>query len=90
MFVGLSIGYVYINPFGFVLDGIGFIIFLYSIFSERAKPQRCVSEKTYLKSVYQEGYRCGTCFWFGKSGCKRNEKFLNAEPCEDYMVSSTE
>ncbi|UCE15342.1 MAG: hypothetical protein JSV12_05545 [Candidatus Bathyarchaeota archaeon] len=85
MFIGLSFGYVYGNPFGFVIDGIGFVIFLYAIFAKNEKP-RFVSRKQYLKSTHREDYRCGTCFWFGKPGCKRNEEFINAEPCEDYML----
>jgi len=89
MFVGLTIGYVYANPFGFVIDGIGFVLFLYAIFAKQKEPRLHIREQ-YLKTTLQEDYRCGTCFWFGKSGCKRNEKLLNAEPCEDYMVSSTE
>jgi hypothetical protein len=35
--------------------------------------------------VSPEDYKCRSCFWFGKPACKRQEKLLNAEPCEDFM-----
>ncbi len=91
IFIGLIFGFVYSNPFGFVIEGIGTIVFFYSILSkpEESRSQRFVSRKQYLKRMIKEDYRCGTCFWFGKPGCKRNEKLLNSEPCEDYMLSST-
>jgi len=45
---------------------------------------RFTGRRRYLKRLYQEDYKCGTCFWFGKPGCERNEEMINAEPCKDY------
>jgi len=45
---------------------------------------RFTGGRRYLKQLHQEDYRCGTCFWFGKPGCERNEEMINAEPCRDY------
>ena len=52
---------------------------------ERARPYYS-SKQEYLKSRYQEGFKCGGCFWFGKPGCKRGEEHLNAMPCENFMA----
>jgi hypothetical protein len=75
---------MYWLPFGFVLDGIGFMIFLYAIRLEGGS-RIFASREQYLKGVYQDDYKCGKCLMFGKGGCPRKEKYLNAKPCEDYF-----
>jgi len=73
---------------GFFLGILGSIIWLLlSLSREKTSyPQEYRTQREYQKAVHQEDYRCGTCFWFGKAGCKRNEKYINAEPCSDYML----
>jgi len=90
--LGLALAYVYWNPWGFVLDGIGFMIFVYAIKSGEAKGEHVAYEdaKSHKKRIVGEKYRCGYCMMFGKGGCKRKEELLNAEPCEDFIVSYTD
>lgn len=83
-FIGLLLGYVYRIPFGFVLDGIGVMVFIYAIRSD-GESKIFASREQYLKGVYQDDYKCGNCLMFGKGGCPRKEKLLNAKPCEDYF-----
>ena len=87
MFIGLSMGLVGLNPFGFILQGIGFVIFLYALFSKGEKIRVYQSKQQYFRSVRVEDYKCGNCWLFGKGGCKRKEKLPNAEPCEDYVYT---
>ena len=42
---------------------------------------------SYYKRIAEEDYKCGSCAYISKPGCKRNEQFINAEPCEDFMLS---
>ena len=53
------------------------------------KPEswRYEDRRSYYKRIAQEEYKCGSCVWMGKPGCKRQEQFINAEPCEDFMLS---
>lgn len=71
---------------GFFFGILGSVIWLLlSLSREKTScPPEYRSWKGYQKAVHQGDYRCGTCFWFGKAGCKRNEEYINGEPCEDY------
>jgi hypothetical protein len=91
--VGLALAFVYWNPWGFVLDGIGFMLFLYAISGERNEienyPSRILEPRIYRdyrKEIDPENYRCRICANFEKSECKRQEKLLNAKPCEDFKL----
>lgn len=43
-------------------------------------------EKSYYRpQVSGENPKCSSCMWFGKSRCQRQEKLINAEPCEDFL-----
>ena len=68
---------VYGHPIGWVIDGVGFFIFLGALM---IKPEDFIpsTQRTF------QGKVCGNCYWFGKVECKRNEKLFNAMPCEDY------
>jgi hypothetical protein len=88
--VGLTLGFVLLNPFGFVIDGIGIMIFFYAIFDKRENHSEGYilknrDKKDNYRNYLEEDYKCRNCFWFGKPGCKRQEKLLNAEPCQDFM-----
>jgi len=90
--IGLTLVFVYFEPLGFVFDGLGFMLFLYVVATRKrdetydASPSFS-SEKEYLKTTHGENYRCGCCRFFGHPMCERNEKFLNAEPCEKYVFN---
>ena len=91
--IGLTIGFVFFNPFGFVLDGIGFMLFLYAIFGDKNEnenyPSRILKPSRHRDNhseIEPENYRCRICLKFGKSECKRQEKLLNAIICEDFML----
>jgi len=68
---------VYGHPIGWVVDGIGFFIFLGAlvIHPNGSKPS---TQRTF------QGKVCGNCYWFGKEECKRKEKMFGAMPCEDF------
>ena len=89
--LGLALVFVYWNPWGFVLDGVGFMVFLYAIFSkDEDESLRYASLESLKKRTAQEKYKCGYCSFYEKPGCKRQEKFLNGKPCEDFMESPWE
>ena len=86
--VGLVVAYI-----GRDVDEVGFLLMLVlgivGVIVWELKCAHADIEETYaprvrMRRLYQKGYQCGDCFWFGKLGCKRNEKLKNAEPCEDY------
>jgi hypothetical protein len=87
--IGLTLGFVYFNPWGFVLDGVGFLIFLYAIKSGETKNTQIVHENSssHKRRIAEDRYRCRYCMMFGHLGCKRKEELLNAEPCEDFIES---
>ena len=57
---GLTLGFVYLNPFGFVLDGLGFMLFVYGLKKEdsnNTKPlvnEKKVIEKEALTSITKD------------------------------------
>jgi len=84
--LGTTLAFVYFNPFGLVIDSLGFMVFLYAIFSkeeQEPKPYHAL----YDKRIAEEDYKCRYCAWFGKPGCKRQERLLNGKPCEDFSLS---
>lgn len=83
--VGLFLVYATFNPLGFVLDGIGFLIFVYSIYPNRREQRVFLDSVKYKKSVYEEEYKCGNCRMFGNEGCPRSEELINAKPCEKFI-----
>ncbi len=77
----------------FLLGIIGAILW---IVVDMSRTQKAISESSHWKfgdgksyersKVGSEDYKCRSCFWFDKPACKRQEKLLNAEPCEDFMT----
>jgi hypothetical protein len=39
-----------------------------------------------INKVTSEDYKCRNCSWFGLSGYERQEKLLNAEPCQNFRA----
>jgi hypothetical protein len=82
--IGTYIAYSTFHPIGFAIDGIGFMLFIYSIFPSSKEP--VYSDKIqYRKSVYEDEYKCGNCRIFGNPGGSRKEKLINAQPCEEFI-----
>ena len=83
--------FVYFNPFGFVIDSLGFMLFIYGLKKEdsdnSSRPYIPFygNKQAYYKAEYGEDFKCSNCYRFGKPGCKREEKLLNAEACNDFM-----
>ncbi len=86
--LGLALAFVYFNPWGFVLDGVGFMVFLYAIYNREERQTVIYEDRTsYKRRQAGENYKCHYCMFFGKPGCKNQEQLLNATPCEDFTYS---
>jgi hypothetical protein len=89
-FFGLVLGFVYFNPYGFVVDGLGSMFFLYGLFAHGSPEQDMVSEQGSmriaddLESTWERS-KCENCVNFGRPSCPRKEKLLNASPCEKFL-----
>jgi hypothetical protein len=86
-FFGLALGFVYFNPFGFVLDALGFMIFLYGLFARESYEQDSVDIARALAED-EERNKCHNCLLFGKEFCPRAEKYYNAKPCDKFEFYS--
>ena len=73
------------SPLGLLLDLIGVILLIYSIYPRMNERRVYSSETQYKKSVYEENYRCGNCWSFGNAGCPRSETLINAVPCGEFV-----
>ena len=81
-------GYLIFSPAyvtGYVLEGIGFMIFIYSIYPSEKEGHIYQDKRQYAKSTYEEQYECGNCRIFGNLGCPRKEQIFHAEPCEQFI-----
>lgn len=69
---------------------IGFVVFILGVLltvgASSYTVWRIFSERKmqHLEAKRLKERVCGTCLWFGKPKCKRNEKLSDAKPCEDY------
>jgi len=77
--LGMTIGFVLLEPLGFILDGLGFMVFLYGIF---AKQEVIVTPER--RTSLEERNKCGNCTYFGLESCPRHERWLIAFPCEKF------
>lgn len=70
--LGLTFAFVLLNPFGLVIDSLGFLLFPYAISSrEKEEKWRYGDRTSHYKRIAEQNYKCGSCLSFGKPGCKR-------------------
>ncbi len=87
--LGLALVFVYFNAWGFVLDGVGFMVFLYAIFGKDDRQTVIYEDRTsHEKKQFGENYNCRHCMFFGKEGCSRHETWSYATPCEAFVYSN--
>ena len=83
--VGLTVGFVLLEPLGFVLDGLGLMVFIYGIFAKHERDTR-FWKKSSDHTVHgsSDENKCAYCVFFGLDSCPRHETLLNAIPCDKF------
>jgi hypothetical protein len=90
--IGLTLSFVYFNSWGLVIDGLGFMLFLYGVKKDSGNNNPLFAsgnKQVYNRNTFWKDNRfvCHTCALFGNPNCPRKEVLLNAEPCDSYNQS---